>query len=402
MKILQINISYKFGSTGKIMSDLNDVICKSGNNSYMLCGYSNEAAPNLYIMRKGSILKASRKDILISRLSGTMGYHYKKSTLKAIEWIDTIKPDVIHLHNIHGDWINVKILFEYIRKKQIPVVWTLHDCWSFTGRCSHFELFRCEKWKTGCFKCKNRKVYPITYFFDKSKSMWKDKKKWFTSVKKMTIVTPSKWLANYVRQSFLKDYPIKVINNGINTQVYRPQTTCNRYYQGFEGKHIILGVANSWTARKGYYDFIKLDGMIDHNMYQIVLVGLNSRQLKLIPNSIKGIARTENEQELIELYSGATVFVNPTYQDNYPTTNLEAQACGTPCITYRTGGSPESISDGIGCICEQGNTKQLLESIIKTCRQSYDSVELQNYAKEHFDKCRKYEKYIECYHSLVE
>ena len=317
-----------------------------------------------------------------------------------VQWIENIKPDIIHLHNIHGDWINLKILFSYIKEKKIPVVWTLHDCWSFTGRCSHFEVNDCKKWKTGCYKCKNKKVYPITYFFDFSKKLWKEKKELFNELN-CHIVVPSKWLGQYVKDSFLGQYPIYVIHNGIDTNIYHHIDDKCEYIDKNQ-KKIILGVANSWSKRKGFEDFIKLAKKLDSNIYQIVMVGLNDEQMKKIPKNIIGIKRTTNQYELVKLYSSADIFVNPTYQDNYPTTNLEAVACGTLAITYNTGGSPESMISQ-DCILEKGDITGLYNMIVSVCNNKpYTHKFLQNYAKNKFDKTIVFQEYIKVYKKIME
>lgn len=402
MNIVQINATTKMGSTGKIMYDLNSVIQDCGNNSYLSCAYtSDHSLTNMYCTNQKSDAVALRKNILISRLTGKMGYRYKAETRKLIRWIDEKEPDILHLHNIHGDWLNIEVLFKYIKEKNMPVVWTLHDCWAFTGRCSHFEVCGCQKWKTGCNHCKNNKVYPITYFFDHSLNMWSDKKEWFTGIPNMTIVTPSEWLADYVKQSFLREYPVEIIHNGINISIYHKTEARSRYYKNVSDKKIILGVASSWSALKGYDDFIELDKRVDHKKYQIVLVGLNPRQLKQLPKTIIGIGRTGNEQELVELYSGADVFVNPTYQDNFPTTNLEAEACGTPVITYKTGGSPESIPDK-SLVIQPGNIESLVKTIDRVCalgKNNYNMLE--QYAKEHFAKELAFQKYLRLYNEII-
>lgn len=400
MKIIQINITNNIGSTGKIMNDLDNVINEYGYQGYKICAYSTVyQEKNLYCTNKGKYIYPLRKDILISRLTGIMGHRYKKTTQKLVKWVDELSPDIIHLHNIHGDWLNLEVLFDYIRKNKIPVIWTLHDCWAFTGRCSHFEMCGCEKWKTGCYACNNKNVYPITYLFDFSKELWEEKKKMFENLD-LHIVVPSNWLGNYVAESFFKEYPITVINNGINTDIYHHSNIRSKYISGCD-KKIILGVANSWTARKGFDDFIQLSKKLDSNIYQIVMVGLNSKQLNQIPNNVIGIERTDNQEELVELYSSADVYINPTYQDNYPTTNLEAMACGTLTLTYKTGGSPESIISS-EYVFEQGDIEGLYNSIISVCeKKPYTSEFLQSYSKNKFDKKVAFLKYINLYNKVM-
>lgn len=402
MKILQINATYKIGSTGKIMSDLNDVIAESGYESFMLSGYTiNAESHNLYCMSPENYNYVIRKNLLLSRLTGRMGYGKRKATKNSVEWIDSIKPDIIHLHNIHGNWINVKILMEYIKENNIPVVWTLHDCWTFTGRCSHFENFSCEKWKSGCYSCKNNKVYPITYFFDHSKGMWIDKKEWFTNIEKLVLVTPSRWLSDYVKQSFFSGKRVLVINNGIDINTFSPSANVSLHEEELYDKKIVLGVASSWTVNKGLNDFYKLNNLLDGEKYKIVLVGLNAAQLQNVPKGILAIRRTNDVSDLVGLYSRASVFINPTYQDNYPTVNLEAIACGTPVITYKTGGSIESVNEQVGRVVERGNISLLKQAIEELCeRKPLSRRECRQYAEDYFDKDVKYQEYLLLYKSL--
>lgn len=401
MRVVQINATYAIGSTGKIMRDLDHVISENGHQSYMVCAYAPKLeCDNVFCTNEANYQTALKSNILISRLTGKMGYRHKLETQKMIEWIGDKKPDIIHLHNIHGDWINLELLFAFLKKMKKPIVWTLHDCWGFTGRCSHFELCGCDKWKTGCVRCENRRVYPITYFLDWSKPMWSDKKKWYSEIENMHIVTPSDWLGNYVKQSILGNNSVQTIHNGIDTSIYyrkksRPSVLGE--------KKIVLGVANSWSKYKGLDDFIQLDKQIDHSRYQVMLVGVTKSQKSALPNTIIGIQRTSNESELVEIYNKASVFVNLTYQDNFPTTNMEAAACGTPAITYDTGGSPESILNP-QWIIPQGDISLILAQIEEICNaDNYEanSKDVARYAVENFSKNLSYQKYIALYEEIL-
>jgi len=393
MVIVQINLTYKIGSTGRIMADLNDVITLAGHQSYMVAGYSNECeVPNLYCMEPGHALTQMRKDIFISRISGKMGYRQKRETKKAIEWISSKKPDVVHLHNIHGDWINVELLFSYLKNANAQVVWTFHDCWPFTGRCAYFEKSQCMKWLTGCSDCKEKGVYPITYFFDFSKKMWQDKKKWFLGVPNLKIITPSEWLASFVKKSFLNCYQISVINNGIDLSQFQKSSydMLLEKYPLLKGKKIVLGVAGAWSERKGLGFFFELNEILD-SRFRIVLIGLNSRQLKHVPSGIIAMGKTNCVAELVQWYSCASVFVNPTLEDNYPTTNLEAQACGTPVVTFETGGSPESVYDGI--VVKQKDSASLKNAIEDICCRVGEHA----FDVSCFSKWVNFEKYLKIY-----
>lgn len=342
MKVLMINSVCGIRSTGRICTDIADELTKQGHQ--VKIAYGRETVPEKYqkyAVRIGSDLSV-KMDALTTRIFDNAGFNSKVATKKFLDWVREYDPDVIHLHNIHGYYINLPMLFEYLSKANKKVIWTLHDCWTFTGHCAYFTYAKCDRWKKGCHDCPSKKEYPASLKRDRSELNWKQKRKMFTSVKDMTIVTPSKWLAGLVKQSYLKKYPVVVINNGIDTSIFKPTQSDFREKHGLEGKKIILGVASVWDRRKGLEDFIKLSKMIDDH-YEIVLVGLSEEQIKQMPKNIICISRTNSQQELAEIYTAADVLFNPTYEDNYPTVNLEAQACGTPVVTYDTGGSPESV-----------------------------------------------------------
>lgn len=361
MKVLQINTVCGIRSTGRICTDIADVL--AANRHECKIAFGREAVPleyEKYAIRIGDSISVNL-DAVITRIFDNAGFNSKAVTKKFINWIKEYDPDVIHLHNLHGYYINVELLFDYLKASGKPVVWTLHDCWSFTGHCTHFDYIGCEKWKTGsCSNCPLKKSYPKSLALENSAKNYSKKKKAFTGVPNMTIVTPSKWLADLVRQSFLKEYPIKVINNGIDLNVFKPTESDFRQRYNLENKKIVLGVASAWSKSKGLYDFIKLSELLRAD-YKIVLVGLTKEQIKEMPENILCIERTNSTKELAEIYAAADVFVNPTYQDTYPTVNLEAQACGTPVITYSTGGSPESVTEN-GVVLK-GNVEMLKERI---------------------------------------
>lgn len=339
MKVVQIN-SFSNGSTGKIMMSIHEELLKQGYDSYVVWGRGRKSNNyrELYLNDKIGVYFHA----FYSRITGKTGFASKISTKKLLKKLDEINPDIIHLHNLHGYYINIELLFNYLKEKNIKVVWTLHDCWAFTGQCPHFTLCKCDKWKNGCNKCPMIDQYPKT-FIDKSEWNYKMKKKLFTCIEDLTIVTPSLWLSKLVKQSFLKEYPVKVINNGVDTSIFKPTSSNFREKYHLEDKKIVLGVASVWDRRKGLNDFIELSKVLDDE-YKIVLIGLTKKQIKMLPNNILGITRTENQQELAGIYSTSDIFFNPTYEDNYPTVNLESIACGTPVLTYDVGGSGEFLS----------------------------------------------------------
>lgn len=364
MKILLINSVCGIRSTGRICSDL--AIDLEAQGHEVKVAYGRETVPEKY--QKYAVKIGTDMDQKLhgmrTRLLDEHGFGSQKATAIFLKWADCFAPDMVWLHNIHGYYINVELLFEWIKKHpEMQVRWTLHDCWAFTGHCSHFTMVKCEQWKVHCLHCQQKKRYPSSLLKDNCKNNFERKKAAFTGVKNMSLITPSKWLADLVKQSFLSEYPVEVHHNTIDTTVFKPTESNFREAYRLQDKKIILGVASAWNERKGLDDFVKLSEIIDHE-YAIVLVGLSERQKKRMPGSIIAISRTNNAKELAEIYTAADVFFNPTYEDNYPTTNLEAQACGTPCITYRTGGSVESVPQEN--IVEQGGFVEALELIKKS------------------------------------
>ncbi len=360
MKIVEINSVCGFGSTGRICTDLASILEEQGHECKIIYGRGNVLDQyQKYAVRIGTDLGVNIHASL-SRIFDRAGFYSKHATKKMIKWLKEYDPDVIHLHNIHGYYINIKELFSYLKTCNKKIIWTLHDCWNFTGHCSHFDYIKCDKWKTGCFKCPQKKEYPKSIVFDRSRKNYQDKKDLFTGINNMTIVTPSYWLADLVKESFLKEYRIEVIHNGIDLNIFKPTPSNFREKYHLEDKYIVLGVASIWSTKKGLDDFIQLSNMLD-DRFQIVLVGLNQEQLKKIPKNILGIERTNSIKELAEIYTACDVFLNLTYEDNYPTVNLEAQACNTPVITYSTGGSIESVH--LTNIVIQGNIKSINEII---------------------------------------
>ena len=401
-KLFQINVAINYGSTGKIAEQVGSLVMQWGWDSYIAHGrYINTS--NSKAIKVGGILDWFFH-ALMTRLTDKHGLFSRIATRKLIRKISAINPDIIHLHNIHGYYINFKILFEYLRKTNIPIVWTLHDCWTMTGHCTHFEYAGCERWKTGCFDCPEKMSYPTSLLFDCSRKNHIAKRELFTSVKNMTIVPVSNWLGGIVKESFLKDYEVNVIHNGVDIQKFQPtQSDIREEYSIFD-KKIILGVASPWGRRKGLTDFFELGQYISSEKYQIVLIGLSENQIKQLPNGIIGLTRTESVEALAKWYSVADVFVNPTYEDTYPTTNLEAISCGTPLITYRTGGSPESVTLQTGRVVERGNVEGIAKAIEVICAEDRNEVRklCRDYAVANFDQKECFKKYIDLYAEILQ
>lgn len=344
MRVLFINAVCGTGSTGKICVDLAKKYKSKGHEVKIAYGrhaYITEESKK-YAVRIGNDFDV-KLHALQTRIFDNHGFASKKATKKFLKWADEYKPDLLWLHNLHGYYINIEMLFQWIKKhSNMQIKWTLHDCWAFTGHCAYFTAIACGKWKKHCLDCPQKKQYPASMFIDNSYKNFEIKKQLFTGIKNLEIIVPSNWLANLVKQSFLKEYPVKVVYNQIDTTIFKPTESKFKEKYNLNDKKIILGVANVWDERKGLNDFIKLSEMISSD-YKIVLVGLTKTQIKNLPNNILGFEKTKNQKELAEIYSSSYVFFNPTYEDNYPTVNLEAEACGIPVITYDIGGCRETL-----------------------------------------------------------
>lgn len=401
MKIAMINGGV-FGSTGKIMFGIADIIEKNGGETFCasaVTATNKKREPSHEYYKIGTYY--SRKfSVLFSRITGRQNCYAKSATKKLLSRLDRFNPDVVHLHNLHGDYVNLPLLFNYIKTNRIKVVWTLHDCWAFTGHCPHFAMVKCDKWKSGCYKCPQYNLYPKS-LFDNSKKMYRLKKRLFTGVENMTIVTPSEWLAGLVRQSFLKDYPVTVINNGINLSVFKPtESDFREKYDISADKKILLGVAFGWGVRKGLDVFIELYNRLSAEKYQIVLVGTDKKTDKQLPKGIISIHRTQNQTELAEIYTAADLFVNPTREEVLGMVNIEANACGTPVITFKTGGSPECINEQSGSVVACDDIAALESEVKRICETSPFNKEDCIESAKKFDENERFLEYIHLYEEL--
>ena len=390
MKILEIN-EVNFGSTGKIMLQIADLARSDGHE--VICAYyarrSKEKSPDsIYIGNKVSCNIHKR----LHKYTGYNGCFSHISTWNFLRKVKKFDPDIIHIHNLHNCYINLPMLFKYIKKNNKRVIWTLHDCWSFTGQCPYFSLIGCEKWKTGCHDCEQINRYPSSKV-DRTSKMWSLKRGWFTGVKDLTIVTPSEWLAGLVRQSYLKDYPVKVIYNGIDLRVFKPTESDFRKKNGLEDKYILIGVASVWEKRKGIDVFIELAKRLD-DKYKIVLVGTNEKVDEMLPDNIISIHRTSNQKELAELYTASDLFVNPTREEVFGLVNAEALACGTPVLTYKTGGSPEVIDGKSGYVIDNEDIDALMDQIRSICENKRYSEEDCINRAECFNSMDKFREYL--------
>jgi len=401
MKLLQINTVVNYGSTGRIAEQIGNLAIEKGFKSYIAYGRKNRES-NSSLIKIGTKLD-NYTHVAKTRLTDKHGLGSQSATKKFLSIIKEIKPDIIHLHNIHGYYLNYQLLFEYLNEMQIPIVWTLHDCWSFTGHCAYFDYVNCNKWISGCFSCPQLASYPKSYV-DNSKANFNLKSKLFAANKNLTLVPVSYWLENLLTKSVLKNLPKKVIHNGVDLEKFKTYTDTTKIDEKFNiaSKHLILGVASVWEKRKGLQDFIKLNELLKEN-FKIMLVGLNEKQIKTLPSNIIGVKRTESQEELAQIYSRADIFFNPTYEDNFPTTNLEAMACGTPVITYDTGGSPESITEETGFIVTKGNLNAALEKIELLVNKNHFDItkKCSNNISANYEMNQQFEKYFELYEKIL-
>lgn len=388
------------------MQEIGQLAMDNGWESYMAYSYGRDGlkpcqSETIHVGDKWSVAWHG----VATRLLDRHGLGSAMATRRFVERIEKIKPSVIHIHNIHGYFLNYKILFDYLKDCGIPVVWTVHDCWLYTGHCYYYSYVHCDRWQTGCHDCPQRKSFPKSWIVDRSALNFTDKKAAFTSMPKdkLTIVPVSEWMRGEMAKSFLCGYDFHVIHNGIDTDVfhiYDDRLVRQRY--GLRDRHIIIGVASIWSKEKGFDDFLQMAPLLNDDE-TLVLVGVNDNEKKRLPQNVVGISRTDNVRQLAELYSSAAAFVNFTYQDNYPTVNLEAIACGTPVVTYRTGGSVESVTPATGLVVEQGDIRAALDAVrtIEVLGKNHYNKACRDYALRHFNKTDRYADYLRLYDKLT-
>ncbi len=395
MKVVQINATCGAGSTGKICVAVSELLTQAGVENYILYTSGNSSHP---VGKKYMSAIEVKMQALKSRVFGNYGFQSKAATKRLIAELDLIAPDIIHLHNLHSHNVNLGMLFAYLKDKYIKTYWTFHDCWAFTGYCPHYDMIGCDRWKMGCGNCPQRSHYSC--FFDCSHTVYEKKKRLLQGVA-LTIITPSRWLADQVKQSFLKDCHVKVINNGIDLSVFRLRESDFRKRYNIEDKFVILGVAFDWGIRKGLDVFVDLSRRLDEE-FQIVLVGTDDTIDRQLPSNIISIHRTANQTELAEIYTAADLFVNPTREENFPTVNIESLACGTPVLTFRTGGSPEILDDLTGMVVDRNDEEALYNAIIKIENERPFSAENCCTRAKEFDELDRFREYVALYEGALD
>ncbi len=393
-KLLQINECLNL-STGKIAQHISDLVLSKGWESWIAYSGREKVYPShAQLIRVGNFPDAVWH-YTMHRLFDREGLSSVKYTKEFVKRIDLIQPDIVHLHNIHDHWLNYEILFSYLSKRKIPVIWTQHDCWSFTGGCTYFDILHCEEWKTGCKQCQDKRSFLL-----RSELNYRKKIKVLSQIEKLTFVTVSDWLGNLMRASAQKDRPIMTIHNGIDINVFK-RVQSDEKPSKKDGLFRIIGVAAVWNERKGLFDFISLRKKLPRDKFVITLVGLSKSQKDSLPEGIVGVERTDSMEGLARLYAEADVYINPTYSDNFPTTNIEALACGTPVLTYDTGGSPEAIDKKTGFVIKKGDINALEERLYEMRNKPFSPEDCRKRAETLFDKNKCFEKYISLYESVM-
>ena len=400
-KLLIIGSSLNYGSPGHICESIGLKAMSDGWTVFQAHGlkYSRPSQLNTYPVctRMGEL-----KHTIKSFLFDSHGLSSSNETKKLVNWIESIAPDVIHLHNLHGYYLNYPILFEFLSHYNKPIVWTVHDFWPITGHCAHFDYIGCDKWKTECNNCPQISSYPKSLFIDNSGRNFRAKKKAFTSVKNMSIVTVSNWVSSLYSESFLRNYPISTIHNGVNVNVFNPISSNLREELGLVDHFVLLGVASPWYKLKGYDDYLALSKLLPHDC-KIILIGVTAEQKRELPNNILGVERTDSQIELAKYYSMADVTLNLSYQETFGMTSVEGMACGTPAIVYNRTASPELVSSKTGIIVEAGCITELINAIllIRDKGKDYYSVECRNRVLKEFDEECQFNEYINMYNQLI-
>lgn len=390
MKVVQINVTCGVGSTGKICLAVSELLTENGIENYVLYSEADCESKNAIKYANTGNLKVQA---LKSRVLGNYGFNSKGITKNLIAHLERINPDIVHLHNLHGHNCDLKALFQYFKRKKIKLFWTFHDCWAFTGYCTHFDMIGCNKWLKGCRDCPQKKQY--SWFFDKSKEVY-GLKQTLSQDLDLTVITPSKWLANLVKHSFFKSYDVKVINNGIDLGIFKPTKSDFREKYSLQSKKIVLGVAFGWDNAKGLDCFCELSQKFSGE-YKVVLVGVSDEVKATLPHNILALGKTASQKELAGIYTAADVLFNPTRQDTFPTVNIEALACGTPVVTFATGGSIEIIDKSCGSVIGQNDMHSAKLELEYVCTQHpYTSEDCIKRAKQ-FDKNEKYKEYLQLY-----
>lgn len=352
MRYLFINSVAGFGSTGRLAAETCRELMGQGHQCVLAFGRMQANCADIPTVPIGSPLGCKLHG-LRSRILDDHGFGSYAATRRFLEWVKEYDPDIIWLHNLHGYYIHIGLLFSYLRTCGKEIIWTLHDCWAFTGHCAYFDFAGCDRWKTGCHACPQKRTYPASLLRDNSRGNYEKKKALFTGISNLRLIVPSHWLEKRVKESFLKDYPVQVQYHRIDETVFKPTPSNFREKYGLQEKIILLGVASVWDARKGLQDFLELEKLLDER-FQIVLIGLNPSQIASLPKGILGLPRTDNLEQLVQAYSAADIFLNPSAEETFGMTTLEARYCGTEAVVYRNTACEEIVHQFGGVAVPKG------------------------------------------------
>lgn len=400
--IIQINVTANSGSTGRIAEQINMMAGKRGWKTYLAYGRNMQPCKSKLI-HVGNMLQVY-EHYAEHRLFDNDGLASRLATKELIKKIGQIKPDIIHLHNIHDHWLNYKILFEYLNTLDTPIVWTQHDCWSFTGDCGYFSLLGCNYWMSECgYDCPFRRGFKLRKYINHSANHYRLKQRLFTNTKNLTLVPVSHWLESVLKESFLKDRSIQTICNGVDVDVFKPTENFNvilkRY--GLENAKYVIGVATAWSGRKGFKDYCRLTSLLPTNL-KIVLVGLNENMMMIAEkHGIIGIPRTESVEELVALYNGASIVMNLSYEETFGLTTVEGFACGTPSIVYNATASPELVTPETGIVCEPGDIDGVAKAVEELLSRKKNISACRDRAVKYYNKNDRFNEYIDLYENLL-
>lgn len=395
MRVLLVNAVCGKGSTGRICTDIYAMLKQHGHEAVVAYAHGKPTRIDINDTFRINDQKGYYFHNILARISDRAGFYSNRATKRFINFIDEYKPDIVHLHNLHGFYINIEILFNYLAQTNIKVIWTFHDCWAFTGHCAHYSFAKCNKWLKGCSDCPLTHDYPQSLFIDQSKKNYRDKRRLFTSLSNLTLTTPSKWLAYEVRKSYFKNYSVFPIYNGIDLNSFKPVESSVRQTLHIEpDKKMLLAVAYDWSERKGLDDLLRLNKLIDKSIYQLVIVGLSEKQIKQLPDNIVKLTRTESLEELVRLYSAADIFINTSYEETMGMVTAEALACGTPAIVYNQTAVPEVVDSHSGIVVNAGDISAILSALPDVDCIDEDACRNRAYV---FEKNKQYEKYYQLY-----
>lgn len=396
VKILQINAVYGFKSTGIIVKDIEKLLNDNSHTVYVAYQTALNPPPNSY--KIGSRLDY-KLHALYARVFGRQAYASRCATKGLIKYIKRISPDIVHFHNLHSNYINLNMLCDFLAKRKIPTVITMHDCWYFTGKCTHYAAVKCDRWQTTCGNCPQNKAEQPSLFFDCTAKVLKDKTDHLNKLKNLTLVGCSEWVATEARKSLLKNATIKTVYNGVDTSIFKPHDSNFKEKHSLNNKFVILGIADKWCL-----DINKeaVTRIISENIdAQILVIGCTQAQKDYFKsyNNVLCLDYISDRQELADIYAASDVFVNLTHADTLPTVNMESICCGTPVITYNCCGSPELIDSDSGFVVEENDINTLLLKIkqIKDTPLLFDVKEKQK----KFDKNTCYNRYLDIYNSLL-